>query len=113
MGLSKWIEQQLDPTSIDDRAVEARLEQFPTLRMSTAKLLVEYPQPKQQEKQAAARAARAEHSGEQRPGDAAVATIARDMSEKKAQEQTPDAESTKEDANAGSPMKQEASAETN
>src|ERR1700716_1304794 len=52
MGLAKWIEQQLNPNSIDDRGVEARLEQFPTLRMSTPKLLAEYPQPKQQEKPA-------------------------------------------------------------
>jgi uncharacterized protein (DUF1800 family) len=113
MGLAKWIEQQLNPNAIDDRAVEARLEQFPTLRMSTPKLLAEYPQPKQQEKQVAARAARLEQSGEQRPGDAAAATIARDMSDKRAQEQAPDAESTKEDANAVSPMKREASAEMN
>src|SRR5689334_6072182 len=50
MGLAKWIEQQLNANAIDDRAVEARLEQFPTLRMSTSKLLAEYPQPKQQQK---------------------------------------------------------------
>src|SRR5467141_2113058 len=80
MGLAKWIEQQLNPNLIDDRGVEARLEQFPTLRMSTAKLLAEYPQPKQQEKQAAAKEARTE-----RPGDAAAATIAKDMSVKSAQ----------------------------
>src|SRR5229473_2814343 len=77
MGLAKWIEQQMNPNAIDDRGVEARLEQFPTLRMSTAKLLAEYPQPKQQEKQAAVKEARME-----RPGDAAAATIARDMSDK-------------------------------
>src|SRR5690349_19925476 len=37
MGLSKWIEQQLNPNSnsIDDKAVEARLQDYPTLRMST------------------------------------------------------------------------------
>src|SRR5467141_4153044 len=82
MGLAKWIEQQMNPNAIDDRAVEARLEQFPTLRMSTGKLLAEYPQPKQQEKQAAAKEARLELRSEQRPGDAAAATIARDMSNK-------------------------------
>src|ERR1700730_16221042 len=81
MGLAKWIEQQLDPNSIDDRGLQARLEQFPTLRMSTVKLLAEYPQPKQQEKQAAAREARLE----QRRADAAAATVARDISDKGAQ----------------------------
>ena len=60
LGLAKWIDQQLNPNSVDDRAAEARLEQFPTLRMSTAKLLAEYPRPKQQEKQAAARETRQE-----------------------------------------------------
>lgn len=52
MGLAKWIEQQLSPQSIDDGAMEARLEKFPTLKMSTSTLLAEYSQPKQQEKQA-------------------------------------------------------------
>ena len=50
MGLAKWIDQQLNPNSIDDKAVEARLQEYPTLRMSTAKLIAEYPQPKPQEK---------------------------------------------------------------
>jgi uncharacterized protein (DUF1800 family) len=124
MGLAKWIEQQLDPKSIDDRAAEARLEQFPTLRMSTAKLLGEYPRPKQQaEKQAAVREARAE----QQRSDAA-ATVARDMPDKGAevaqarqdgqgsQEQTAasdGAESMKDDVNAASPMKQENAREMN
>ena len=52
MGLAKWIEQQLNPNSIDDRALDARLADYPTLRMSTAKLIDEYPQPKPAEKQA-------------------------------------------------------------
>src|SRR5216684_1447521 len=114
MGLAKWIEQQMNPNAIDDRGVEARLEQFPTLRMSTAKLLAEYPQPKQQEKQAAAKEARME-----RPGDAAAATIARDMSDKGGQapqEQTAgaeNAESMKDDANAAAAMKQDPPAEMN
>jgi uncharacterized protein (DUF1800 family) len=47
MGLAKWIDLQLNPNSIDDKAVEARLENYSTLRMSTAKLIDEYPQPKQ------------------------------------------------------------------
>jgi uncharacterized protein (DUF1800 family) len=47
IGLSKWIDQQLNPNSIDDRAVEARLETLPTLRLSTVKLIEEYPRPKQ------------------------------------------------------------------
>jgi uncharacterized protein (DUF1800 family) len=52
IGLSKWIDQQLNPNSIDDRAVEARLETLPTLRLSTVKLIEEYPRPKQAAKQA-------------------------------------------------------------
>jgi uncharacterized protein (DUF1800 family) len=45
-GLAKWIEQQLHPNSIDDRALDARLESLPTLRMSTTALMAGYPQPK-------------------------------------------------------------------
>src|SRR5439155_24774503 len=56
LGLAKWIEQQLNPNSIHDRALDARLADYPTLRMSTAKLLDEYPPPKQAAKQAQQRA---------------------------------------------------------
>src|SRR5713226_634769 len=52
MGLAKWIDQQLNPNSIDDKAIEARLQEYPTLKMSAAKLIDEYPQPKQAAKQA-------------------------------------------------------------
>ena len=114
MGLTKWIEQQLNPNAMDDRAVEARLEQFPTLRMSTAKLLAEYPRPKQQQKQAAAKEARLEQQ-EQRRTDATPTAVAKDVSDKSEMaeqtpgEQTPaeSSEGTKDDANATSPMKQE------
>jgi uncharacterized protein (DUF1800 family) len=47
MGLAKWIDQQLNPGSIEDRAVEARLERYPTLRLSSATLIADYPRPKQ------------------------------------------------------------------
>jgi uncharacterized protein (DUF1800 family) len=46
IGLQKWIEQQLHPDSINDSALESRLERFPTLKMSSAKLLDEFPEPK-------------------------------------------------------------------
>ena len=45
MGLQKWIDQQLHPDSIDDSALDARLQRFPTLKMSSAKLLDEFPEP--------------------------------------------------------------------
>jgi uncharacterized protein (DUF1800 family) len=74
MGLAKWIEQQLNPNSIDDKTLTARLENFPTLTMSTSRLLGEYPQPKQAEKQAAKQAQR-----EQQRPDAAAAAITNDI----------------------------------
>ena len=46
MGLQKWIDRQLHPDSIDDSALDARLARFPTLKMSSAKLLDEFPEPK-------------------------------------------------------------------
>jgi uncharacterized protein (DUF1800 family) len=46
MGLQKWIDKQLNPESISDTALEARLDRFPTLKMSSSKLLEEFPQPK-------------------------------------------------------------------
>jgi uncharacterized protein (DUF1800 family) len=78
MGLAKWIEQQLNPNSIDDKAMEARLQDYPTLRLSTAKLIDEYPQPKQAEKQAE-KQAQAQTKQEQRRAGAAVQTASRDM----------------------------------
>jgi uncharacterized protein (DUF1800 family) len=45
MGLQKWVDQQLQPNSIDDSALDARLNRFSTLKMSSAKLLEEFPAP--------------------------------------------------------------------
>ena len=45
MGLQKWVDRQLHPDSIDDSALDARLQRFPTLKMSSAKLLDEFPEP--------------------------------------------------------------------
>jgi uncharacterized protein (DUF1800 family) len=56
MGLAKWIDQQLAPNSIDDKALNARIDNLPTLSMSAAQLIEEYPQPKQAAAQAAKRA---------------------------------------------------------
>ncbi|HEX3543046.1 MAG TPA: DUF1800 domain-containing protein [Candidatus Acidoferrum sp.] len=65
MGLAKWIDQQLTPNSIDDSAMNARLDNLPTLSMSSAQLLEQYPQPKQAAIQAAKRADAAANSNQQ------------------------------------------------
>ena len=52
LGLAKWIEQQLAPDSITDSAAQARLDRFPTLAMSSTKLLEEFPQPQVAARQA-------------------------------------------------------------
>jgi uncharacterized protein (DUF1800 family) len=51
MGLEKWVDQQLRPDSIDDSALDTRLEKYPTLKMSSQKLLEEFPPPAQAAKQ--------------------------------------------------------------
>jgi uncharacterized protein (DUF1800 family) len=76
MGLAKWIDQQLSANSLDDKALEARLENYPTLRMSSANLIADYPKPKQEEKLAAKQAQQPQ--GRQRRSEIAAATIARD-----------------------------------
>ena len=43
MGLEKWIGQQLNPESMDDSALNQRLEKYPTLKMSSKQLLDEFP----------------------------------------------------------------------
>jgi uncharacterized protein (DUF1800 family) len=45
IGLEKWVERQLNPDSIDDAALTARLERFSTLAMSSSQLLQEFPNP--------------------------------------------------------------------
>ncbi len=47
MGLEKWVDQQLHPDSIDDAALDQRLQRYPTLNMSAKKLIDEFPQPGQ------------------------------------------------------------------
>ncbi|HYN84576.1 MAG TPA: DUF1800 domain-containing protein, partial [Pyrinomonadaceae bacterium] len=47
LGLEKYVEQQLNPSSIDDAALEAKLKRFPTLTMSNTELLAKYPNPGQ------------------------------------------------------------------
>jgi uncharacterized protein (DUF1800 family) len=45
IGIDKWIEQQLQPDSIDDRALNARLAPLQTLRMSTREMVESFPPP--------------------------------------------------------------------
>ena len=70
MGLAKWIDQQLDPRSIPDAGAEARLQSYPTLRLSTAQLVEQYPQPKQAAKLAQAQEKPPDKSPESAPGAA-------------------------------------------
>jgi len=80
MGLTKWIELQLNPKSIDDSAVEARLNIYPTLKMSNSQLMAEYPNLKQQaaKQNAQAREETPEQKA-QRQADTAINALARDL----------------------------------
>ena len=78
MGLAKWIDQQLNPNALDDKALEARLQDYPTLHISTAKLIDEYPQPKQAEKKAEKQSPALAQQNQSR-SDAAAATVEKDM----------------------------------
>jgi uncharacterized protein (DUF1800 family) len=97
MGLAKWIDQQLNPNSIDDKAVDARLNAYPTLKMSSKQLLAEYPQPKQAEKKADKAPAT------QTRADAAAAVVAQDM---RANQSAAETSMAAETSSAMSPMKQ-------
>jgi len=116
MGLAKWIDQQLNPNSIDDKALEARLEDYPTLRMSSANLIERYPQPKAAEKEAAKRAQAQLEQEQQRKSDAAAAIVTKDMqatpapkeaSAEETNQPSPTAPTDGGDANVPSPMKQD------
>ena len=43
IGLQKYIEQQLNPATINDAAVEAKLKRFEILDMTTARIFAKYP----------------------------------------------------------------------
>src|SRR5216110_1287471 len=45
MGLQKYIDQQLDPSSIDDSALEAKVKNLEVMNLSTADLFAKYPNP--------------------------------------------------------------------
>jgi uncharacterized protein (DUF1800 family) len=45
VGLQKYIDQQLDPSSIDDSAVEAKVKNLEVFKMSTAEVFAKYPNP--------------------------------------------------------------------
>jgi uncharacterized protein (DUF1800 family) len=82
MGLAKWIDQQLNPNSIDDKALQARLENYPTLAMSTTQLIKDYPQPKQADKKVAPPPTQ---TAQQTRADAAAAVVANGVQNKDAQ----------------------------
>ena len=45
LGVDKWIDEQLHPQSIDDRALDLRLANLRTLQMSTVELAANFPPP--------------------------------------------------------------------
>ncbi len=45
MGLDKWIDAQLNPETIDDSALEARLAVYPAMRLSLHDLVERFPSP--------------------------------------------------------------------
>jgi uncharacterized protein (DUF1800 family) len=45
MGLEAWFAQQLHPERIDDSGLEARLAEFPALKLSVGELMERYPSP--------------------------------------------------------------------
>jgi uncharacterized protein (DUF1800 family) len=104
LGLAKWIDLQLSPNSIDDRAVESRLEALPTLRLSTAKLIEDYPQPKQAAKQAGVTPQESQQG--QSRSDRAAAIVARD-SQTNSDSMSPSFPAAR-NAESSSPMKQAA-----
>src|SRR5271163_3636179 len=45
MGLKRWFDQQLNPSSIDDSALDERLAMFPAMKMKEAEMKWRYPSP--------------------------------------------------------------------
>ncbi len=47
MGVDRWIDLQLHPEKIDDKAINARLEPLRTVRMSSKEIAEEFPNPQE------------------------------------------------------------------
>lgn len=45
MGLDAWFQQQLHPETIDDSALDQRLDAFPAMRLSESDLILRFPPP--------------------------------------------------------------------
>ncbi|MFL6426708.1 MAG: DUF1800 family protein [Acidobacteriaceae bacterium] len=45
MGVERWIAQQLHPETLDDSALDAKLNALPAMRLSTEQLIWRYPPP--------------------------------------------------------------------
>src|ERR1044071_1272482 len=45
MGLQKYIDQQLNPSSIDDSATEAKVKNLDVFGLSTSEIFAKYPNP--------------------------------------------------------------------
>jgi uncharacterized protein (DUF1800 family) len=98
---------------MDDRAVESRLEALPSLRLATAKLIQEYPQPRQAAKQAGVTPQEFKKDQAQSKSDAAATTAPATMMERDSQRDSDSAGSwsksnTNTNADTSSPMKQAA-----
>ncbi len=103
LGLAKWIDQQLTPSSVDDRAVESRLEALPSLRLATVKLIQEYPQLKQAAKQAGVTPQELRQQEQSISDKAAVAHDSQSNSQTNSDSMSPSSVATNPDAS--SPMK--------
>ena len=56
-GVAAWIDAQLHPARLDDRALDARLEAFPTLTLDARTVVEDYERPALEERRARARSA--------------------------------------------------------
>lgn len=51
MGVAPWIVAQLHPNQLDDAELSAKLEKYPTLKLTTAELYDQFPPPKERAKE--------------------------------------------------------------
>lgn len=74
LGVAAWIELQLDPARIDDRALDARLDAFTTLTLDARTIVQEFERPAIEERRARQRAGAPEAAAAAPPADAAAET---------------------------------------
>jgi uncharacterized protein (DUF1800 family) len=95
IGLQKYIDQQLNPSTVDDSIAESKVKNLEVFQMSTAEVFAKYPNPAALLRQLEG-GRRGQAQAEPRSGDAVKSDAVKSDAEKMAEQQQPNADEQRE-----------------